>query len=305
MSQQTIRCGYAAIIGKPNAGKSTLLNAILGQKLVITNPKPQTTRKKILGILNEPEYQVIFMDTPGIIEPKYLLQEKMMSHVYLALGDADVFLIIADITELGDGGLKYIEKLLEQFPRISRRPAILLLNKIDKAQPEILEKAIAEAEQTKVFKHIIPISALNGQNVPDVIRFVAECLPIHPKYFPDDIVSDEIERFFVSEIVREKILELYHDEIPYSSEIVIEEFTERENSKHYIAAMIYIERNSQKSILIGKKGEQIKKLGELARAGIEEFLEHPVYLELRVKVRDGWRTDARALRQFGYDIKED
>lgn len=305
MTEQTMRCGYAAIIGKPNAGKSTLLNAILGQKLVITNPKPQTTRKKILGILNEPGYQVIFMDTPGIIEPKYLLQEKMMNHVHLALGDADVFLIIADIAELKENSLAYINKLMEQFPRIKKRPALLLLNKIDITQPEVLEKVIAEATESKAFQKIIPLSALHGQNVPEVIDAVVNCMPQHPKYFPDDIVSDEIERFFVAEIVREKILELYHDEIPYSSEIVIEEFKERENSKHYIAAMIYIERDSQKSILIGKKGAMIKQLGELARAGIEEFLEHPVYLELRVKVRDRWRQDARALKQFGYDINED
>lgn len=305
MEDTKTRCGYATIIGKPNAGKSTLLNAILGQKLVITNPKPQTTRKKILGILDEPAYQVIFIDTPGIIEPRYLLQEKMMQFVHRSIGDADVALCMIDTSQQQELDEILSEEFIEKYPQLKNRPIILILNKIDLVQQAAVLDIIARAEKLNRFTRIIPASALEKFNIPEIIDTVVSYMPEHPKYYPEGIISDEIERYFVAEIIREKILDLYQDEIPYSCEVVVEEFNEREESKHFIGALIYVERDTQKSIIIGKGGTSIKRLGEYARKAVEEFLDHQVYLELRVKVAEKWRRDSRALRNFGYDPNEE
>jgi len=298
------KSGYAAIIGLPNSGKSTLLNALLGQKLSIVTNKPQTTRKMILGILSEPGYQIIFLDTPGIIKPGYLLQEKMMEAVNLAVRDSDVILLIIDLAA-DPGAEKSIQN--EQISRIreSRMPVILLLNKIDLLEQGHVKAVISKLENSEKFKTIIPISASEGINIGEVLNSLISYLPEHPKYYPDDIIADETERFFVSEIIREKIFEQYQEEIPYSTEVAVVEFKEREENKNFISTEIIVEKESQKGIIIGKNGNAVKKLGEAARQSVEEFLQHPVFLELRVKVRNKWRSDEKSLKDFGYSQRKE
>jgi GTPase len=298
------RAGYVAIAGKPNAGKSTLLNALLKQKIAITTSKPQTTRKRILGILTEDDHQIIFLDTPGIIQPRYLLQERMMEYVSRSLHDSDVILLILDASNEKDVAEAVQPDFFTKSKIPSSKPVFLILNKIDRVQQDVIEKYFLTAEATGLYKQIIPISATLGVNTQSIIDFVLEYIPEHPFFFPEDIVSDEQERFFVKEIIREKILTQYRDEIPYSCEVSIDEFTERE-TKHFIRAMIYVEKESQVSIIVGKKGDLIKKLGERSRADIEKFLDHEVYLELRVKVRDSWRRNEKYLREFGYDMSDE
>lgn len=300
-----IKAGYVTIIGKPNVGKSTLLNALLGEKLSITTNKPQTTRKKIMGILSSDNYQIIFLDTPGILKPEYLLQETMLATIEQSVRDADVLLVIIDISSDPDGN-KTLED--ENVKKILSRPntkKILLLNKVDLSSEEKVKLLITTIESTGLFSTVIPVSALLNYNVDKVLYTIIEYMPIHPKYFPDDRLTDENERFFVSEIIREKALELYQEEIPYSIEVVIEDFKEREGRKDYVLASIIVEKESQKPILIGKKGNAIKELGQISRAAIESFLGRPVYLELRVKVRDKWRSDPKFLKSFGYTREED
>lgn len=294
------KSGYVAILGKPNVGKSTLMNALLGQKLSIITNKPQTTRKRILGILSEENYQIIFFDTPGILKPAYLLHEKMMEHVETSIKDADVVVLMLDINSDPDGMQTLEDDYVYKFLTRSKKTKILLINKIDLTGQEHVKLLIQKLKSSSSFKEIIPISAKLGFNMPSVVNSILEYLPSGPKFYPDDIVGEATERFFVSEIIREKIFELYKDEIPYSSEVTTEEFKEREDSKYFIHGEITVERDSQKAILIGKQGAAIKKLGETARFSIEEFLQHPVYLELRVKVRDKWRSDENILKSFGY-----
>jgi GTPase len=294
------KAGYAAILGLPNTGKSTLMNALLGQKLSITTNKPQTTRRRILGILSSENYQVIFLDTPGILSPGYLLQEKMMENVEQSLKDADVLLFMVDLEIDPKGerffGNEFVQKALEKI----KKPKVLLLNKIDRSNQQIVEELSQKFQSTKKFQKIIPISASLNANLSSVLESILEYLPESPKYFPEDIIADETERFFVSEIIREKIFELYQDEIPYSIEVIIAEFKERDSAKDFISAEIVVERESQKGIVIGKQGAAIKKLGKHSREAIEDFLQKEVFLDLRVKVRDKWRTDENMLRSFGY-----
>jgi|SRR5690554_1618195 len=298
MNTTITRSGYAAIIGLPNAGKSTLLNALLGQKLSIVTSKPQTTRKRILGILSSDNYQVIFLDTPGIIKPEYLLQEKMMEAVIDSLKDADLILLIVDVSDDDNKFLKN-EFIKENILR-EKRPLILLLNKVDLIEQAKVKELIKKYESQNFFKKVIPLSALLNFNTEEVLNSIIEFLPEGPKYYPDDIVAEENERFFVSEIIREKIFEFYKEEIPYSTEVAILDFKEREDKKHFINAEIIVEKDSQKGIIIGKQGNAIKKLGLEARKDIEDFLQHEVYLELRVKVREKWRRDEKQLKSFGY-----
>ena len=294
----SIKSGYTAILGLPNAGKSTLLNALLGQKLSIVTSKPQTTRKRILGILSSENYQVIFLDTPGIIKPEYLLQEKMMEAVNESLKDADLVILIADVLANGDNMLR--NEFIGENILNGRKPVLLLLNKIDLLEQDKVKLLISKYELQGSFKKVIPVSALLNFNIEGVLNSIIESLPEGPKYYPDDIVAEESERFFVSEIVREKIFEFYKEEIPYSTEVIVPEFKEREADKYYILAEIMVEKESQKGIIIGKQGAAIKKLGLEARKDIEDFLQHEVYLELRVKVRNKWRTDEKQLKSFGY-----
>ena len=298
--QPVSKAGFVAIIGKPNAGKSTLMNLLLGQKISITTAKPQTTRKKILGILSEENYQVIFVDTPGIMEPGYLLQKKMMEHVSQSVNDADIFIFIIDLAEDPTAEQTMKDKFINEFLEKTKKPILLLLNKADLSSEEKIKDIYSRFESSGKFTRIIPISATLGFNTQQIVPSLVELLPEHPKYYPDDIVADESERFFVSEIIREKILEQYQEEIPYSCEILIADFKEREDGKDFIQAEIIVERDSQKGIIIGKQGSAIKKLGETARKSIEEFLQHSVYLDLRVKVRNKWRSDEKMLRTFGY-----
>ncbi len=297
------RAGYCTIIGKPNVGKSTLLNAILGEKLSITTSKPQTTRKRVLGIYNDEETQIIFLDTPGILSPEYLLQEKMLEQIIVSAKDADLLLFLVDA-----GNPNAVSEFFEneQIKRTLKfqTPKILVINKIDLIDSPRLEFLVKEFDKQRLFEKIIPVSAIGAFGISDLLVAIKEFMPEHPKFYPDDQLSDATERFFVSEIIREKIFEMYKDEIPYSTEVVIDEFIEREGRKDYISASIVLERESQKPIIIGKKGNKIKELGKKSREEIEAFLKRPVYLELRVKVRPKWRSNPLMLKQFGYDLND-
>ena len=297
---ESFKAGYAAILGLPNSGKSTLLNALLGQKLNIVSNKPQTTRRKILGILTVNNYQIIFVDTPGLLKPHYLLQEKMMDAVDVSAKDADVILLIQDIKEDFNGEKLLHQELVSEVLVKLKSPKILLLNKVDLSSQENILPLIEKQQSANLFVKVIPISAKHSFNLTDIVNTIAQLLPEHPKYFPDDDLTDQSERFFVSEIIREKIFEQYSEEIPYSCEILIEEFKERENGKDFIQAYVFVEKDGQKAIIIGKEGKAIKKLGEAARKSIEEFLQREVFLELRVKVKPKWRTDENMLNYFGY-----
>lgn len=294
------KAGYVAIVGLPNVGKSSLMNALLRQKISITTSKPQTTRKRILGILSEENFQIVFLDTPGIINPAYLLQEKMMEDIELSVKDADVFVIMYDVSSISSlkeaESNEYIQKIIND----KSKPKILVLNKIDTITQEKTVALIEKYTNLNAFKSVIPISANLNFNLEKLLNEIVELIPEGPKFYPDDIVSEETERFFVSEIIREKIFELYEDEVPYSCEVLIAEFKERENAKDFISAEVVVERESQKPIIIGKAGRAIKELGEKSRKSIEDFLQREVYLELRVKVREKWRSNLNMLKSFGY-----
>jgi GTPase len=298
------KTGYVAILGLPNSGKSTLLNALLGQKLSIITSKPQTTRKRILGILSEENYQIIFLDTPGILSPSYLLQEKMMEDVKLSLDDADVIILIIDANEDPFAQTLLNQEFVKDKVFKSKKSNLLVLNKIDLIKQEKVTELIKHFETQKLFEEVIPISASQNFNILRVRDEIIRFLPEGQKLFPDDQITDASERYFVSELIREKILEIYRDEIPYSCEVLIVDFKEREEGKNFISAEIVIERNSQKAIIIGKGGSAIKKLGEVSRKSIEEFLQLEVFLELRVKVRKKWRSNENLLKNFGYTKKD-
>jgi GTP-binding protein Era len=302
---QKTKAGYVAIIGKPNVGKSTLMNSLIGQKLSIVTPKPQTTRKNILGILSEIHYQIIFLDTPGIVQPKYLLHKKMLEFIEQSLKDADILLFMLDISTDADGEEFINDKTINEILTTNKLPKILAINKVDHSKNEKVEKLVQKMDSTKLFNSIIPISASLNFNLDQLLKNILYYLPEHPKYFSDDIIANETERFFVSELIREKIFELYGEEIPYSCEVVVEEFKERQKGKDYILANIFVEKDSQKKIIIGSEGKSIKKLGEAARIEIEKFLGKSVYLELYVKVRKNWRTDETWLKRFGYDVPKE
>ncbi len=294
------KSGYVAILGKPNVGKSTLMNAMLGQKLSIVTSKPQTTRKRILGILTDEDYQIIFLDTPGILEPSYLLQKKMMEDVDVSVHDADLIILMIDVEADPSGENTLKDQFVSELLTKNIRPKILLINKIDLSTQEHVKTLIQKFEESKKFISVIPISASLSYNITSLLNVIIEHLPVQPKFYPDDIVADANERFFVSEIIREKVLELYKEEIPYSCEVLIADFKERNEGKDFIQAEIVVEKESQKGIIIGKQGSAIKKLGEIARGSIEEFLQKEVFLELRVKVRKKWRSDEKMLKSFGY-----
>ena len=289
------RAGFVSIIGKPNVGKSTLMNALVGERLSIVTSKAQTTRHRILGILNGADFQLIYSDTPGIIQPKYELHNAMMSFVYSSLEDADVVLFVTDIYEKYDE-----EPVVERLRKMVDTPIILLVNKIDRAdQAEVEAKLAYWKEQLPNATEVLPISALNAFGTERVLESVLEKLPIHPEYYPKDELTDKPERFFAAEMVREKIFKLYKKEIPYSCEVTVEEFKEEETIIH-IRGVIYVERSSQKGIVIGKGGEALKKVGTWAREDMEKFFAKKVFLELHVKVNENWRTDPKALSRFGY-----
>lgn len=286
------RSGYVALVGKPNVGKSTLLNALLGQKLSIVTKKPQTTRHRVLGILSGEDYQVIFLDTPGIIQPRYKLQESMMHAVTGAIDDADLLLFLADATRDRPDTFS--------LERIGERPALLLLNKIDLIPQEQALPLVETYTALRAFEEVIPISALKGFNLDVVLREIVTRLPLGPPFYPRDMISEQPERFFIAEIIREKIFDLFRQEVPYAVQVNIVDYEEREDEKDLIHAEIVVERDSQKGILIGKGGQALKKIGTRARKDIEAFVGGPVYLQLHVKVRQDWRNRDTFLRSYGY-----
>lgn len=288
------KAGFVSLIGKPNAGKSTLMNALVGEKMSIVTSKAQTTRHRILGIVNEPEYQIIFSDTPGVIKPHYGLQESMMSFVNGSIVDADLILFVTDINE------KYDENDVLERLRKTQSPVAVIINKIDKSDEEKVKEKITHWQETLNPEAIFAVSALHEHNVAAVLQFILDRLPEHPAYYEKDTLTDRNERFFVSEMVREKIFKLYDKEIPYSTEVIVTSFKE-EGKLIRIAAEIIVERDSQKNILIGKNGEMIKKVGTYARQDMEEFLQKKVFLELFVKVIADWRNRKNYLKTFGYE----
>jgi GTPase len=292
--------GYVTIIGEPNVGKSTLMNALLHQKISIVTNKPQTTRHKILGILSTEGAQIIFLDTPGIIKPRYLLQDVMMQFASAAIQDADVLFFMIDATATGAKDEDLADD--EAFKRLEglKKPVYLVINKVDLVDKGSLLPLIDFYSRKFSFQEIFPISALKQDGTGDLVAAAAALLPEHPPYYPLDIVSEQNQRFFVSEIIREKIFLRTQEEIPYSTTVDVVDFKEREAGKWFVSADIYVERDSQKGILIGKKGAMLKEIGLLARREIEQFLEHPVYLELHVKVRENWRGDKTWLTRLGY-----
>lgn len=288
------KSGFVNIIGNPNVGKSTLLNVFMGGKLSIITNKAQTTRHRILGILNEDEYQIMFSDTPGVIKPAYALQEHMMGFVKTALEDAD---ILVYLIELGEKSLK--DEAL--FKRINKSdvPVLLLINKIDKGNEDVLAEALIHWKDLLPKAEIFAISALENFGVQEVLNRIIELLPEGPAYYDKDQFTDKPERFFVNESIREKILLHYKKEVPYSVEVMTEEFLESEEIIR-IRSVILVERETQKGIIIGHKGSAIKRVGIEARQDLEKFFDKKVHLELFVKVSKDWRTDDRALRRFGY-----
>ncbi len=286
------RCGYVALAGQPNVGKSTLLNALIGQKLSIVTRKPQTTRHRIPAMLSADDHQIIFLDTPGIVAPRYGLHRAMMHAVRDAVADADLLVFIVDASR-GVPDTPGVDI-------IQGRPAILALNKMDLIRQEdalpLVEAWLALGD----FDDVVPISARKGTNLDVLLDAILKRLPAGPPLYPKDMISDRPERFFVAEIIREKVFRLYRQEIPYSTEVRIVHFEERENEKDFVSAEIVLTADTQKGILIGKRGHALKRLGTAARKDIEAFLGRSVYLDLHVKVRSDWRNRPAFLRSFGY-----
>ena len=289
---KTHKAGFVSIIGKPNVGKSTLMNQMVGEKLSIITSKAQTTRHRIMGIISGADFQMVYSDTPGILKPEYGLHESMMQFVKASLEDADVVLFVTDIYE------KFDEHLAQSLERI-KAPIIFLLNKTDQAKGTQVEDKLTYWRQQVKATSYLPISALTGANVDTVFNALLETLPEHPPYFPKDELTDKPEKFFVEEIIREKIFLNYKKEVPYSCEVVVTEFKEDESIIR-IRAEIYVERKSQKGIIIGKGGQALKKVGIEARTDLEAFFEKQIHLETFVKIAADWRKKERSLRNFGY-----
>jgi GTPase len=288
-----MKSGFVNIFGRPNAGKSTLLNALVGEKLAIVSHKVQTTRHRIKAIMTEKDYQIILSDTPGIIEPKYKLHEKMMQAVKDALEDADVALLIVDVNENREESNSIFAALKLKVP------AIVLVNKIDKAKPEKIKEAVAYFESKPYCKKAIPVSALKGIDVSTFLQPILDLLPEGEAFYSGDDISDLPTRFFVSELIREKIYDLAEDEIPYHTAVMVREFKEKTTLVKIVADII-VHRETQKVILIGEKGSMIKKIGTEARKDIEAFLQQKVFLELFVKVKPKWRENEMQLKEYGY-----
>jgi len=291
----THKAGFVNIIGNPNVGKSTLMNALVGEKLSIITPKAQTTRHRILGIVNSEEHQVIFSDTPGIIKPAYELQSSMMDFVKSALEDADILIYMVEVGETELKNESFFNKIVN-----SEIPVILLLNKIDKSNQDEVEKKIAYWAEKVPNAFVYIISALERFNIDAVFEKILELLPEAPPFYPKDQLTDKPERFFVNEKIREKVLMHYKKEIPYSIEVETEEFIEEETIIR-IRSVIMVERETQKGIIIGHKGAAIKRVGQEARKDLEAFFEKKIFIELYVKVNKNWRSDKSQLKRFGYN----
>ena len=291
------KSGFVNIIGNPNVGKSTIMNALVGEKISIITSKMQTTRHRIKGIVSGEDFQIVYSDTPGILKPNYKLQEEMMKFVDTALTDADVILYVTDVVETVNKNPEYIEKINK-----SGVPVILLINKIDLSEQQKVLELVKTWKELLPGAEILTISATEKFNIAPIFDMILEKLPEGPAYFPKDELTDRNERFFVQEIIREKILLYYQKEVPYSVEIEVESFKDEEKLLR-IQAVIHVNRETQKGIIIGHQGKAIKKVGTEARKDIEEFFEKKVFLELFVKVNKDWREEGRSLRNFGYEMQ--
>lgn len=288
------KAGYVNIIGEPNVGKSTLLNALLGEQLVITNPKAQTTRHRILGILNGPDHQLILSDTPGILDPQYRMHQNMMRAVDEALIDADLLIVLVELGQRPERS----ENVVRRAQRFNG-PMLVLVNKVDTGNEDTVLAALQAWQDTFPAAKVVPLSALHGLHVPELRQYLIDHLPEHPPYFDKEDLSDRNMRFFVSEMIREKVLALYKQEIPYSTQVVVNSFEEGE-ALTKIQADVIVMRESQKGIVIGQGGRALRKLGTEARLAIEKFVGTKVFLELRVKVDPDWREDEKKLKRYGY-----
>jgi GTPase len=292
MTTSSHKSGFVSIVGKPNVGKSSLMNKLVGENLSIITSKAQTTRHRIMGILNGEDFQIVYSDTPGILEPKYELQQAMMRYVAVSLEDADVILLVVELGE------KFDEQVLQRFASITT-PIILLVNKIDLGKGSQVQDKIDYWKEKLKVAEILGVSAKTGENLNSVLELIKKHLPEHPGYYPKDTLTDRYERFFAAEIIREKIFLNYEQEIPYSTEVGIEDFKD-DGKMIKIRATIYVERDSQKGIVIGKAGSSLKKVGTEARQDMEVFFKRKVFLETHVKVADNWRKQKLKLKQFGY-----
>ena len=291
------KSGFVNIVGNPNVGKSTLMNRLVGERISIITSKAQTTRHRILGIVNTDDMQIVYSDTPGVLHPNYKLQESMLNFSESALGDADVLLYVTDVIETIDKN----EEFLQKVQQVKEYPVLLLINKIDQTDQAGLEKLVTMWKELLPQAEIIPVSALNNFNIDYVKRRVEELVPESPPYFEKDALTDKPARFFVTEIIREKILLYYQKEVPYAVEVVVELFKEESELIH-IKALIIVERDSQKGIIIGHKGQALKKVGAMARKDIERFFQKKVFLEMLVKVEKDWRNRDTLLKRFGYQL---
>ncbi len=295
MEDKIIRSGFVNIIGNPNVGKSTLMNALVGEKLSIVTAKAQTTRHRIMGIVNGDDYQIVFSDTPGILKPSYELQEAMMNFVDTAIGDADIIIYVTDVYESSEKNKEYVDKL-----NLLSVPVIVVVNKIDKIEDsKVLDELVEKWHGLVPKADILPMSALTKFNTDILLNKIVSLLPKQPAWYDRDVFTDKNLRFFASEILREKILENYSKEIPYCTEVVIESFKE-EDELYSIEAVINVVRESQKGIIIGKKGAALKRVGTQARKEMENFFEKKVFLKIFVKVDPSWRENKRELKRFGY-----
>jgi len=292
---QTHKAGFVNIVGNPNVGKSTLMNDLVGERISIITSKAQTTRHRIMGIVNTPDYQIVYSDTPGVLKPKYKLQESMLEFSEGALTDADILLYVTDVVEDSEKNKDYLDRVAKE-----NIPVLLVINKIDLLNGDgDLEKLVEEWHKRLPNAEIFPTSAQEHFNIDNLKNRIVELLPVSPPFFGKDALTDKPARFFVTEIIREKLLLNYDKEIPYSTEVLVEKFEEKDNAIH-IMSVIYVERDSQKGIIIGKGGEKIKKVGIEARHDIEKFFGKKVFLEIFVKVEKDWRNRESKLRAFGY-----
>ena len=296
VQEPTHRSGFVNIVGNPNVGKSTLMNLLVGERVSIITAKAQTTRHRIMGIVNTPELQIVYSDTPGVLRPNYKLQESMLEFSESALGDADVLLYVTDTVETPDKNEFFLERV-----RGLQCPVLLVINKVDLTTQSGLEELVERWHRELPQAEIIPISALNNFNVLPLRRRIESLIPPSPPYFDKDALTDKPARFFVTEIIREKVLLYYQKEIPYSVEVVVESFKE-EDERIHIQALIIVERDSQKGIIIGHKGAALKKVGMMARKDMERFFDKRIFLEIFVKVEKDWRSRDNMLRAYGYRL---
>lgn len=299
MSEEKVfRSGFVAILGRPNVGKSTLLNQLAGQKVAIMSDKPQTTRNKIQAVLTRDDAQIVFIDTPGVHKPQHKLGQFMLSEVYSALEEVDAVLFVLDASDTIGKGDQYVASQLEKV----KTPIFLLLNKVDLLSGEQIEQLKGEVKKLGNFTRILPLSAKTGLNIDLVVKELVGCLPPGPQYYPEDIITDQPERLIIGEMIREKALHLTREEVPHALGVEVEEVTKRANKDLvYVRAVIYVERESQKGIIVGKGGGMLKKIGQMARTDIENLLGSAIYLDLWVKVKEDWRNKDNMLKNLGYE----